>query len=457
MKCGKILESSNPNKPGIILCKHIPCPNYVLLGIKYRECDLSNVPRNPCAWSFEVLPFLVIQGAIEWSGQCIQIDSKAGIVYEGILTVGSYPHEVIIYNMIGCFMYESDFEQVFWSGCGIQPSPEYPDIWVNNQVTQTALNCIQNYWNSEFTKNFLLNYNLIKIDMYQNWVVGARQRYEYIYHKICYGEDCPGDYEPDPPSAACSPDCPEYEEWWDIGEVKDAGCFATKRNSNGDEVYSFYLPTASAWQIPCQDYPAPSCWIDDCCFYNELYENFDAANEVFFDHINDPDQYLQGGTSTDTCVNSTNLCHTFTYSSIPWSNAYAPEPDVSYSVNWKKLRLTKTSSTPSGVTGIRFAYKIVESKNNLGLRPQTHTVTETSGFIELSFNEDYEELPLANYLNGIECIQYYSCQDDCDWESWELARFQPMVNWDWWPGAFYENDAYSHDVTVSLSGIEYIK
>lgn len=478
-KCGKILTDGNK----VVKCNNSPCGYYGIFGIKYRWLNQDTMePTNNCSWSYSVAPYEVINNAIRWSdmyticlsvnrnvGECLHTKVKTGCWEDCVEWDEDWQHcirteeycdfcvELYVYNLIGCYDNFQEFQQVFWGGCEVQPP--YPSIWEtwygNKYPTSEAYNCIENYWNKYFCDRYMLSYNLIKYSKVQWWTLWVGTRYQEIQHCYCYGDGC--DYQEVSPGDDCPAGC-EKECWSDQGDPIDAGPTANQYTGiyeRGDLVNHFYDGSLNAWRNPCPWGAQYSpCWYDDCCFQNSLYASAGPANAFMLGHINNKSSYTDGGSTNYSCTNSNSLCHDFSYRSSPYDNPYGDVGCVRYSINWATLRLEKNASTPSGAAGVKFAYTITQAKRNEGYGRGSENINTTSGFLSLNFNQDYQDLPLANNINGLTVVQGLDCNGNCEYgQRWQV-KTQPHVTF--WYQDVWDNDVLTDEVSVSLSAVEYI-
>lgn len=467
-KCGKILTEAG--KP--VLCDNSPCPYYAIFGIKFRWLDQETMePTNPCSWLYDVQPYEVINNAIIWnsySSACLPVNRNAGECLRTKIRTGCYDQcdqwdeqtgecthtteycnfcaEVIVYNLTGCYDDFHDFEAVFWGGCGVQPP--YPAIWEttygNKYMTSQASNCVQNYWNKYFCDRYMLNYSITICNMYQWWSIYLKTRYEEIEFCYCSGPTCPGDIiDPgqDCPEG-CTKACESYE-----GDPIDTGVYAvqfTDSFEHGTKVRDMYVPLLQGNE-----------W--DCCQENTLLNGADSCNSFYISNISNKNSYTQSSTNTSTCTNS-NSCTSFSYKSAPYDNNYGSTYFLRTRGEWKKLILNRTADTPSGATGVKFMATIKQWKRNEGRGRTAENYSESTREFSLNFNQEYTDLPLANYMNGLLFLKFYNCKGDCsyDSENFQEPESQPFINWYWSPEHQWDNDVYTDEVQVTLSGIEYI-
>lgn len=481
-KCGKVLTDGTK----IVRCDNPPCGYYAVFGIKYRSLDQETMePSNKCYWSYSVAPYEVLNNAIQWNdmyniclsvnrnvGECLHTKKRAGCHEECVNWDDSgnciesketcdFCVEVIVYNLTGCYDKYQDFEARFWGGCGRSPDAQgkYPQIWEvsygSKQPTGDAHICINEYWNKYFCDRYMPSYNLIYYSKVQWWTLKVQARHEMIEHCICYDGSC--DHLEVDPGTPCPDDC-QRSCWTEEGDYIDAGPWADQYygsyETNGT-VRHFYGGGLSAWKSPCPwNSSIPRCWVDDCCFMNTLYNSAGPANSFMMGHINKKESYTDASSTTFSCNMSSSLCHNFKYKSYPYDNPYGACDIVRYDIRWATLKLERNANTPESAKGVKFYYKITQAKRNEGYGRASENITTSEGEMSLNFDETYEDLPLANHINGLTLAEPLGCAADCTYGEMYYGHTQPHVTF--WNQDEWENDVYTDEVTVALSGIEYI-
>lgn len=484
-KCNKILVDDNGY---IVNCPSSPCGYYSVFGIKYRWLNSDTMqPSNKCSWSYHVFPAQVKDSKIQWNymySVCIQVSQNKGLVakkkirsgcwedcmqwdqnWQNCLQWGQYCDfcvQIQVYNLAGCFDDYQKFAAFFYGVCGTEPDSngKYPDIFEEYYgsiyPTGTAQTCIDNYWNKLFTDQYMLNYKINIKHMNQYWILWSNySEYQYETYCDCY---CDGSWEMPDENGNCPDGC--TKQCYDIGgQPINIGAYGdqnTAEHGHGTIVRSKFEVAVSQSEL------GEKQSLYDCCRVNAARGKIGAINAFMMENVNTKDSYTLGSTDSTTCTNSNSLCKNFEYSSGPYDNFYGSMDQVKFHVQWRKILLERTAETPSDAKGIKFQMTLRNKKYDSGYSPEVvYSDETTSSIIEIMFDQEYIDLPLANHINhGMSFLSVTPCKIEdgyCnqDWESEIQTRNSPHVTW--WYQDYYDNNVLRHYIKVDLTAVQYIK
>lgn len=479
-KCGKILTDSNDYP---LNCPSSPCGYYSVFGIKYRyvNCDTMQA-TNQCSWYYDVFPAQVKDSKIEWnymSTICITVSQNLGLVakkkaksncweeciewdqnWQNCIKYGQHCDfcgEIQVYNLAGCFDDYNKFAQFFYDKCGVSAdgNGKYPQIFEqyygSTYPTESAYDCVQNYWKKYFCDRYMLNYKINVCSMNQYWILHSawlQQQAEYS----CY---CP-DTGVQTQGRCTDSSCQQFIISISPVSIGAYGDQNTEEYGHGTIVRSKYQVAVTAGQLGQKES------LNDCCRINDARGAIGAINAFMMENVNKKQSYTLGSADSTTCTNSNSLCKSFEYSSGPYDNVYGSMDQVKFHVQWRKILLERTSETPEEAKGIKFKMVLRNKKYNSGYSSQIVYSDETiSSTIEIMFGQEYIDLPLANHINhGMSYISIRPCKIEdgyCyqDLQSEIPTRNQPHVLF--WYTDYYDNNVLRHYIKVDLTAIEYIK
>lgn len=417
-RCNKILTDASGM---IVNCPSNPCGFYSVFGIKYRQIDNQTLqPLNECSWNYLVAPYHVEDSAItvtlnNWP-ICIQIEQKSGKVAEKQFVQQIYSGtilalEIEVYNLCCCDIEYQDFKQHFFEHCN-QQTP-YPDIWQNGALTWEAETCLSDYWLTLFKQLYLMNFNFEIKNFSQFWQISGI--------------------------------------WFESNDggmsVSAAGSMAQQtqgKYSYGNVLRSLF----TQGQVKPPQFPP----FMSCCLDNSARATVSSASNYFLQNIPTKANYTYVSSNTGSCSDSANLCVNFSYISQPYDNSYGSVDEVRYDIQWCKFQISKTSDTPASATGIQFDIEITDTKQNTGNGNQSSTTTVTTTTANIYFNTDFEDLPLATYVNGLSYISIQPCDQYCnaDTQSGITTKSEPQL------GASYNENILKETVAIKMIAKNYI-
>lgn len=481
-KCGKILTDQSG---AVVNCDVSPCGFYTVLGFKYRYLNQDTMqPHNKCAWYYDVQPFQVKDGKIQWNydmcNVCINISQKAGLVAKkkfkkGCYTecyewneagecIDQYEHcdcvmQVQIYNLAGCFDDFNKFAQFFYSKGNISPDSngKYPEIWENWYGTEypsdSAHQAIENYWNRYFCDRYMMNYKLNYTNheqRYWQWV--AYQDWETYTQCYCYNDE--GSY-----SIGESESCSDgYQKQCYIMEDHplSIGGYAYQESCNNafTPMHQLYVKAGGyyGYSDDCynKDYP---CYLEDCCDYVASLNTTGETGAFIMEGSKIKQRYCDKGNSTHDCRNSNSMCTNWSYSASCFDNYYWDPTNARFHFGWSKVTCQRNDLTPDYAKGVKFEVTLKRTKKNTGRGNESSSTTEQKFQLSLMFDQVFEDLPLLDNINTLKVIDHgYKCNSDCEYEEYSGITTQPAVNW-----GGHEQNVLSDNMDVSFVAIEYIK
>lgn len=475
-KCGKILTDGNK----VINCPSNPCGWYSVFGIKYRYLNQDTMqPSNQCRWYFDVFPSEVKDSRIIWTYMyqvCFQVSQNSGLVAKGKIKQGCWEqcwewdqnyqncidwHEYCdmciqyqIYNLAGCYDDYNKFAEAFYSACGVSADENgnYPQIfseWYGTlQPSDSAYNCMDNYWYKRFYDIASVNYNLtINYKQQLWWIYGCYRDGVYTTQYQC---NCDGNWTVG--EQPCDDGCEQYVYEY-LDHETSVGSLVYRQDRSGVEQY-FYGGGFWGYSDQCwsKDYP---CYVQDCCDRNSARGKVGEAWNFAYSFINDKSAYNNNGTTQHSCTNSDNLCKDFSYKSVAYDNFYGDTDSVRYRFQWATLSLSKNGNTPQWAKGVKFKAQLTRYKRNQGCDRGAEQKIESQEEIIVYFDQEYQTLPFTSYLTPTSYIKKQDCNSDCDSEDWTV-QIQPYPIYGW-AGNHYPHDNHSDQYNYRFIAVEYVK
>lgn len=471
-KCNKFITDGYY----LLHCKNCPCGYYAVFGIKYRDIDpITQEPKSDCSWRYDVKPYEVLDNKIFWQygNFCIQVDrvkgkcgykKACGYSYENcqewnedytecLKTTIEYSscYEVEVYNLTGCTESLEDFKMIFYQNCGYV---DYlPEIWTYSYgykyLSWEAEDCVNNYWNREFSKLYLLNFSFVSTIKGQCWWQSVCHPI-YEYKTECYTYD------------DGTQDCYTYADH-QTGE--GGNCYMMGFDGNDTETHALTVKTGGWYgtdDTNCITYP---CYHSDCCVNIGTFASLATTTPHIQQYILNKAEYgvYKGGwyngskgtgTTTLTCKNSDNLCCEFSYESHCGDNYYGSMTQATFYFRWGVFSIARTPETPEEAKGVSLELTIKETKTNTGLGNESSETKATVAYLNLPFDTVFEELPLATDVNLLGIVESPRCSNDCKNTEGEL-KISPYVMFGWAGVTPYEQDVKSHKFDVKIKVLEY--
>lgn len=481
-KCGKILTDDSGS---IVNCDYSPCGYYSVFGIKFRYLNKDTMqPQNKCKWYYDVFPAEVKQGKLIWHNGheiCLQVSQNLGKCGYKKVKLGcmqdcvqwdenwencikwqqycGFVAEIEVYNLSGCYDDYNKFKQYYYSKCEDIQSDSYPDIFQNSYgyptLTWQASNCLNNYWKPYFSKNYLLNYQLIYTRHQQRW--WQYIAYGFWVNKTYYYCTCDDgtSYDLDNGDQDCGQTCHKESYQMEDHQSGIGGyCWRQGLNSEWEKYDELSIVTGGyyGYSDKCwsRDYP---CYVEDCCDYVSSFNTTGVTGSHIMTNATIKDKYWNKGEEYTTCQNSNNVCTNFYYEAKCHDNYYWSATNARFHFGWSKVTLQKTDFTPENAIGIKFILTLTRTKKNTGKGNEAEEITSTQQEVDLFFDEVYEELPLLNHVNTLNVISHdITCNDDCSYNESGSIYTEPAINW----GNHVQN-VLSDRMDVEFYAVDYIR
>ena len=474
-KCGNLIKNSDDT---LTRCDSSPCGYYALFGVKYRNLNCQTM-KPQCYWYSNVFPFHVTERKIlwDWYSICIEVSQNKGLCgtkkgkfncwtdcYEwdengNCINPQQYCTclEIEVYNISGCYDDYQKFAEYIYTPCGVTPDAnnKFPQIFgsYSSGMSSDAYYCVSDYWQKYFDSNYMLNFKLNRYSMRNWWYQDCNYtKYTEVKYYFCYDEN-------DNLVSDGQQPCAE-------GLRQEINYFQDHQESQGVYAYNYddrsidkYVKTGGWWGIGQGCYNANEpCYHTNCCVDIGTTAGIPEVNAFIRQRVQNKDTYFQYATNAHTCNSSNNICYNFEYKSGCSDNFYGSMLNVCYRFLWQKLKLQRLENTPSWAVGVKFNVKMTHKRENTGLNRQQVIEDVQDMEIDLMYDVEYTDLPLATQVNMMNYLEKPQCVDGCDsWNTKGQWRVQPYVMFGWAGVTPYQQDCWYDGYTFEFEAKEYIK
>lgn len=443
-KCGKILSNGSQ----IIDCSDCPCGYFGLFGIKYRQYQFNweTYKYQPlCRWNYYLVIAEIKDNTITISkgsrkSFCMSINRNLGKVgnitkmwdckgqeecyqydWNNPTEDWDYPclqwvqywqcQQVVdfqVYNLLGCFQSLQELSNAM--GCGeADANGNFPLMlekdgngnWVNTSV---ANNCINNTWNKQFEKkymlNFTFNYSVLGVCVWQN-----------VYEAfMAYAQYC------DEETGQC----------WLYEDHQQACGGAAYVLSAPNDTQTDYLAIETGGYYGVNkdwcgsDYP---CYQENCSDMVSVTEALGDTGNHIMSILADRSKYGVYSNSAwyynakDTyaknlqCNGSNNTCIRMNWNSGCHDNYYWSTTTATFIFRTAEFSVSANQNTPSDAIGVKLRIRRENNKWNHGKGNESDNIVVSEEILFLPFGEVYK-FPLHTNINTISTVETPQCSEN---------------------------------------------